>query len=73
VRQGQRLRVTLGACRFEASFQGDRIVFPGVMPPECEQLCRGRASLAGLEVDRQSGSASEAATLRLRGGKRPCE
>ncbi len=71
-RQGERLRVTIGDCRFVARFDGERIEFPGDVPPACDTLCRGRASLAGFAVERQSESASEAATLRGRGGRRLC-
>ncbi|MDP1026445.1 hypothetical protein Q5H91_04410 [Sphingomonas sp. KR1UV-12] len=72
-RKGERLRVTLGECRIDATFDGERIVFPGEVPPACTSLCRGRASLAAFAVERQSESASEAATLRGRGGRRLCE
>jgi hypothetical protein len=71
-RQNERLRVTIGACRFAARFEGDRIEFPGELPPACDTLCRGRASLAGFAVERQSESASEAAMLRGRGGRKLC-
>lgn len=72
-RDGERLRVDLGGdCRFDARFDGERIVFPAEIPDACAARCTGRASLAALSVDRLSASASEAATLRGRGGATPC-
>lgn len=71
-RSGERIRIDLGDCRFEARFDGERIAFPAGMPAECQALCTGRASLAALEVERLSMSASEAATLRGRGGRPLC-
>lgn len=63
-RRGDQLRVSFGACRFNARFEGDRIAFPAELPPACDRACTGRASLAALAVERLSDSASEAATLR---------
>ena len=72
-RDGDRLRVDLGQdCRFDAVFEGERIVFPAEVPRECAARCTGRASLAALTVERLSASASEAATFRGRGGEMPC-
>jgi hypothetical protein len=65
-------RVTFGACRIDARYEGDRIVFPAVVPRECEDLCTGRASLAALTVERLSGSVSEASMLRTPRGKLLC-
>ncbi len=71
-RTGGRLDVHFGACRMTATFDGARIVFPPEVPGACDRLCVGRASLAALSVDRQSGSESEAATLRTPGGRALC-
>jgi hypothetical protein len=72
-RNGDRLKVALGPdCRFDAQFDGERIVFPSEMPDACEAFCTGRASLAALTVERLSDSASEAETLRDRRGKPLC-
>lgn len=71
-RSGDRLRVAFGGCRFEARFDGDRIRFPANLPTACEALCRGRASLAALTVDRLSESRSEASALRSAKGKLLC-
>ncbi|MFS0770924.1 hypothetical protein [Sphingomonas sp. 1P08PE] len=71
-RRGERLRITIGECRIDARFDGERIIFPGEVGSACAALCRGRASLAAFAVERQSDSASEAATLRGRDGRRLC-
>lgn len=74
VRQdGERLAVDLGdGCRFDASFDGRRIRFPGAVPEACAARCSGRASLVGIEVERVSEAASEAATLRDPRGRALC-
>lgn len=59
-------------CRFAARFEGDRIVFPPEVPDGCAALCTGRATLAAVEVERLSASASEARTLRDRDGAPLC-
>jgi hypothetical protein len=71
-RSGDALKLALGECKFDARFDGDRIVFPAEVPEACESLCTGRASLAALTVDRLSESRSEAATLRSTKGKLLC-
>ena len=71
-RRGDRVAVTLGACRFDARFEGNRIVFPADIPAACDHYCTGRASLAALVVDHLSASLSEAETLRSSGGKLLC-
>ncbi len=71
-RSGDALKLAFGACKFDARFDGDRIVFPAEVPEACETLCTGRASLAALTVDRLSESRSEAATLRSTKGKLLC-
>ena len=71
-RRGDRLRVSFGACRFEARYDGERIAFPAELPGACQRLCVGRASLTALNVERLSQSASEAATLRSPAGKPLC-
>ncbi|WP_331041764.1 hypothetical protein [Sphingomonas sp.] len=71
-RSGDKLRVQLEDCRFEARFDGERLIFPAELPIACERLCRGRASLAALAVERQGASSSEAATLRGPGGRALC-
>jgi hypothetical protein len=71
-RDGAALDIWLGGCRVRASYDGERITFPGAVPAACERLCSGRASLAALVVDRLSDSASEAATLRAPNGQLLC-
>ncbi|PZO75268.1 MAG: hypothetical protein DI640_04410 [Sphingomonas taxi] len=68
-RSGDALKVVFGTCKFDAKFDGDRIVFPAEIPEACESLCTGRASLAALTVDRISESRSEASTLRSTSGR----
>lgn len=58
------LAVTLGSCRFDAQFDGERIVFPADLPEPCAALCTGRATLAAMSVERLSASVAEARTLR---------
>lgn len=71
-RRGDRLRVSFGACRFDAGYDGDRIVFPAELPAACDRYCTGRASLTALTVTRLSDSASEAASLRAANGRLLC-
>ncbi len=71
-RSGDALKLAFGACKFDAKFDGDRIVFPADIPQACESLCSGRASLAAVTVDRISESRSEASTLRSSAGKLLC-
>lgn len=59
-------------CNFDARFEGDRIVFPGEVPRACSDICRGRASVAALDLERLSESVSEASTLRDARGKLLC-
>lgn len=70
---GERLAIDLGGgCRFDASFDGRRIRFPGAVPDACSARCSGRASFAGVYVERVSDAASEAATLRDPRGRALC-
>lgn len=72
-RDGERMRVDFGKdCAFDAAFDGDGVRFPGSLPTGCEAACRGRASLSGLQFDRLSESASEAAALRDPAGRGLC-
>ncbi|MFD1788869.1 hypothetical protein ACFSC3_14990 [Sphingomonas floccifaciens] len=72
-RSGTRLSVRLSdTCRFEAAFDGDRIVFPAILPDGCASLCRKRASFGAVDVARLSASGAEAATMRTADGRLPC-
>lgn len=72
-RTGETLSIDFGGgCAFVADFDGDRLRFPGALPSACEPLCRGRASFAGLDLQRLSDSRSEAEALRDRRGQPLC-
>lgn len=74
-RAGETLHVELTSapgCRFDASFDGERIAVPGRLPEACQRACTSRASLAGLSVERLSDSPSEAAALRDGRGRMLC-
>lgn len=73
-RVGETLHIQLGGedCSFDARFNGDKIAFPGALPDACNKFCARRASYAGLEVERLSESAAEAAAMRDASGKRLC-
>ena len=71
-RAGERVRVQLGECRFDARFDGDRLTFPAELPSACAQACTGRATLVALAVERLGSSMSEAATLRSADGQLLC-
>ncbi len=71
-RKGDTVSVTFGACRFDARFDGERIVFPAELPAACDRLCAGHATLAALSVEHLSPAVSEAETLRSPGGKPLC-
>lgn len=65
--------VDLGqGCRFVARFDGERLRFPAAVPPACERLCRGRASLSALIASQLSDAASEAAHARGPDGRLLC-
>ncbi len=72
-RTGNVLRIDFGSdCAFDARFDGDRIAFPGRLPPACAARCGPRASLAAMTVERLSNSPSEAASMRDTRGRLPC-
>ncbi len=72
-RSGGSLEVALGACRLTARVDGERITFPAALPDECDALCTGRATLAAVDVERLSGSVSEAAAMRDVRGRPVCD
>lgn len=62
--EGRRLAVRAGAdCAFEATTETGGFAFPGVLAAECEELCSGHASLAGVSVPKSSDSDAEALAL----------
>lgn len=74
-RSGELLHVKFdGAegCEFDARYEGDRIRFPGEVPPACAKLCTGRASFAALDGELLSNSLSEAQAMRNAKGKLLC-
>ncbi|KQS04769.1 hypothetical protein ASG11_11335 [Sphingomonas sp. Leaf357] len=74
-RDGETLSIDIPAapgCSFRARFEGDRIVFPAQVPEACAGVCQRRASIAALDVERLSESASEASTLRDTKGRLLC-
>ena len=48
-------RGTIGGCTVVAEYDGDRIVFPGVVDRGCDKLCTGRGSLEGVGFVRSDG------------------
>lgn len=67
------LRVDFGGgCGFDAQVDADRLSFPAILPPACDRLCDGRASLAALRADRLSYSPSEGARSRGADGALLC-
>ena len=66
------LAITFGACRIDASFDGERIVLPAEVSSSCESLCTGRASFAAMDVAQVSQSVSEARALRAPNGRQLC-
>lgn len=68
-----KLDVHLGdGCEFVASFDGDTIAFPAVLPGACDTMCEGRATLAALGAARLSESVSEATRVMGSDGKPLC-
>jgi hypothetical protein len=59
-------------CRFTAALDGDRIVFPALLPAGCDRTCRGRASLSTLSAERLSASEAEARSLPAPDGQVLC-
>ncbi len=60
-----RLRVDFGDdCRFEARFDGERLLFPAAVPAACDLKCTGRASFSALNAPRLSGVETEARAMR---------
>lgn len=55
----------------------DELRLPGTLPSQCDSLCPGRATLAGLRLPRASWSAADARALRMRDRAgnivRPCD
>ncbi|WP_231727508.1 MULTISPECIES: hypothetical protein [unclassified Sphingomonas] len=69
---GSALRIELGDCAFDARIEGEEIAFPARIPTGCAALCRGRASLSALRVQRLSDAPAEAQLLRDPRGRLLC-
>lgn len=56
--------------------EDDELRMPGKLSPQCDNLCRQRASLAGLRMPRASWSEADAKRLQMPDGRgnmiRPC-
>lgn len=63
-------------CEAVVREEEDELQMPGSLPPQCENLCRERATLAGLRLPRASWSEADAKRLQMpdkRGNMaRPC-
>jgi hypothetical protein len=67
------LAIDLGeGCRFTATRNGDRLLFPVRTPAGCARSCQGRATLDTLALDRLSEASGEATRLRGADGKLLC-
>jgi hypothetical protein len=67
------LAIDLGdGCRFTATHNGDRLLFPVRAPAGCARYCQGRATLDTLALDRLSEASGEATRLRGADGKLLC-
>lgn len=73
-RSGDRLQVVLTPdCRFNARLDNDGVTLPGVLPPACQALCRGRASLAGVVIPKVSDDRASAMALTDLDNRPLCE
>ena len=79
VREGEGWRMRFAGaegCDVAVREEEDELHLPGALPPQCDRLCPGRASLAGLRLPRASWAESDARHLRFQGadGKpvQPC-
>lgn len=63
-------------CAIVVDNPDDELRMPGKMPGQCDNLCAGRASLAGLRLPRVSWAEADAKALQMRDGQgrisRPC-
>lgn len=67
------LRIDFGeACRFEASLDSGRVVFPAVLPPACDRRCTGRATLTAINASLLSNAEAEARAMRAPDGEPLC-
>lgn len=73
-RSGGRLTLSFAgsACRIEAEYQGDWIVFPGTVDAACNRLCTERGSLEGVSFPRVSREESVARDARAQDRTKLC-
>jgi hypothetical protein len=72
-RAGATLRAELGAgCTVELDEDGEALVMPATLPAACDSRCAGRASLAGVRLERLSDSVAEASRTRGADGRLLC-
>jgi len=78
-REGDGWRFTFAGvedCSVVLREEEDELRLPGSLPSQCDSLCPGRASLAGLRLPRASWSVADAKRLQMRdeegNNTRPC-
>jgi hypothetical protein len=59
-------------CTIELRYDRDALVFPATLPADCDTRCSGRATLAGLRLERLSDSIAEASRTRGADGRLLC-
>lgn len=70
---GGRLRMTLErGCEMDARLDGDGLILPGAVSSECQSLCTGRASWAGVTIPKASDSAADALAITDGRGRALC-
>ncbi len=68
-REGEGWRFTFAGiedCSLVLHEEEDELQLPGKLPSQCDSLCPGRTSLAGLRLPRASWSAADAKRLQMR-------
>lgn len=71
--EGGRARMSLGReCELEARLDGDGLILPGAVTSECQSLCTGRASWAGVTIPKASDSAADALAITDGRGRALC-
>ena len=60
------------SCLIIASYEGDRVVFPGVVDVACAKLCTARASLEGVSFPRVSRDPGVARAAKRSDGEALC-
>ncbi|MBB3692910.1 hypothetical protein [Sphingomonas sp. BK580] len=61
-----------GGCTVVLRYDRDALVFPTTLPAACDSRCTGRASMAGLRLERLSESVAEASRTRGADGRLLC-